>query len=886
MSKITTSNISGYTPNVNQLPLGDILINTYDGKVYIKKTTDKERFIIELGSNNNTNNIINTGSLLANASVNLNTITFTRGNGSTFPITINTGSGGSSTPGGAFNTIQFNNGGLFSGSSNFTLLNNNALYLTGSLNVSGSIVGNLTGTSSQATTASYALNGGVTQLLAGANISLSPSNGLGQVTITSTGGSGGTGNTSTGSYGSFYDTTTQTNPVGNIPRSMSFNTTDITNGVSISGSTSPFNTYIKTQNAGVYDIQFSAQLDKTDSGTDEIVIWLRKNGSNLTDTATTVTLVGNNAKNVAAWNWFVNSAANDYYQIIWQSPDTNVRLFAEPADGHPGIPSVILTVNRVDQFLSNTGSFSGSFTGQLFGTSSWASNAVTASYIVTAQTASYVLNAVSSSFAVSSSRAVSSSFALTSSFPWFQTGSNVAYVGRNVGIGTTTPSTNLTVSSGSAPTLKLENTTNLGTTLWAGTTVSSIDFSVTDPSSPGTYGRISTVGGPGSTGGGLEGDLTFSTTPSNSPGSIAERLRINSTGNVGIGITTPTSRLQVRGSGTTSATTALRVENSSAAARLTISDIGDTAFNTNHLYVSSSGAVGISTATPTYTLEVNGPIYSSPGQILITASGSVNKEGAFIAASTSRTVQVGISDNSTVPVGIDMFAPNNSFPSSYINFRVNNADLVRMTGSFIGIGTTSPTVTLDISGSGRFTNGLTVTGSLIAPTITGSLQGTSSWANNTISSSFALTASLAPLYVLNSRTSSFATTGSNTFKDNQIVTGSITSTTDIRASGNIEAQVNLKSMNQSGDEGGEIFLNAPATNTTIPTGVTIDVYQNRLRIFEQGGAANGYYLEMPSGSASAGTNLKPAGFTGTVTIFGNPPPNNLNFTDGILINIT
>jgi hypothetical protein len=168
-----------------------------------------------------------------------------------------------------------------------------------------------------AVSASYASNGGVTQLLAGPNVTLSPTNGLGQVTITSTGGGGGSFNTATGSYGSFYDTTTQTNLVANIPRSMSLNTTDITNGVSISGSISPFNTYIKTENAGVYNIQFSAQLDKTDSGADEIVIWLRKNGINLTDTATTITLVGNNGKQVAAWNWFVNSAANDYYQIIW-----------------------------------------------------------------------------------------------------------------------------------------------------------------------------------------------------------------------------------------------------------------------------------------------------------------------------------------------------------------------------------------------------------------------------------------------------------------------------------------------------------------------------------------------------------------------------------------
>jgi hypothetical protein len=247
-----------------------------------------------------------------------------------------------------------------------------------------------------AVSASYALNGGVTQLLAGPNVTLSPTNGLGQVTVSATLSGSTIFNTATGSYGSFYDTTIQTNPVANIARSMSFNSTDITNGVSISGSTSPFNTYIKTTNAGVYDIQFSAQIDKTDSGTDEIDIWLRKNGIDLTDTATKLTLTGNNTKVVAAWNWFVLSAANDYYQIIWASADTDIRLFAEPLSGiHPGIPSVILTVNRVDQFLSNTGSFSGSFTGvftgSLQGTSSFAT------------TASYALNALSSSYALSSS---------------------------------------------------------------------------------------------------------------------------------------------------------------------------------------------------------------------------------------------------------------------------------------------------------------------------------------------------------------------------------------------------------------------------------------------------------------------------------------------------
>jgi hypothetical protein len=267
-----------------------------------------------------------------------------------------------------------------------------------------------------AVTSSFALNGGVTQILAGPNVIVSPLSGKGQVTISSIGTGTGSFNTATGSYGSFYDTTNQTNPVANTPNSASFNETAITNGVSISGSISPFNTYVKTENAGVYNIQFSAQIDKTDSGTDSVDIWIRKNGIDLLDTATTVTLTGNNDKSVAAWNWFVQSAANDYYQLIWASADTDLRLLAEVSSSvHPGVPSIILTANRVDQFLSNTGSFNGdfngSFTGSLFGTSSYSDFAVSSSQSQNSISSSFAQNAISSSFATNSDTSVSSSFA-------------------------------------------------------------------------------------------------------------------------------------------------------------------------------------------------------------------------------------------------------------------------------------------------------------------------------------------------------------------------------------------------------------------------------------------------------------------------------------------
>jgi hypothetical protein len=65
----------------------------------------------------------------------------------------------------------------------------------------------------------------------------------------------------------------------------------------------------------------------------------------------------------------------------------------------------------------------------------------------------------------------------------------------------------------------------------------------------------------------------------------------------------------------------------------------------------------------------------------------------------------------------------------------------------------------------------------------------------------------------------------------------------------------LNIMGSSGDEGGEIFLNKAVTNTTLTTGVSIDVNQNRLRIFETGGSNRGAYIDLTSCSTSVGTNL-------------------------------
>lgn len=142
-------------------------------------------------------------------------------------------------------------------------------------------------------------------------------------------------------YGSFYDTTTQTAAAINTAYAMTFNTTDLSNGVTVGSPTSRI--YVDRPN--VYNIQFSAQLDKTAGGVGLIWIWLRKNGTDVPDSTTQIRIQGNNAETVAAWNFLLQMNAGDYFELMWEVDDTTVQILSEIASAvHPAIPSVILTV--------------------------------------------------------------------------------------------------------------------------------------------------------------------------------------------------------------------------------------------------------------------------------------------------------------------------------------------------------------------------------------------------------------------------------------------------------------------------------------------------------------------------------------------------------------
>ena len=149
-------------------------------------------------------------------------------------------------------------------------------------------------------------------------------------------------------YGSFYDTTTQLAATINTATAITFNTTDLSNGVFIGSPTSR----IVVANEGLYNFDTSFQIDKTTGGTAIFDFWFRLNGVNVTNSASRIQIQGNNAEIFSSLNYFFNLKANDYVELMFSVTDLSVELktFAAAAP-HPGIPSIILTVNTIGDLI-------------------------------------------------------------------------------------------------------------------------------------------------------------------------------------------------------------------------------------------------------------------------------------------------------------------------------------------------------------------------------------------------------------------------------------------------------------------------------------------------------------------------------------------------------
>lgn len=153
------------------------------------------------------------------------------------------------------------------------------------------------------------------------------------------------------SYGYFLSTANQTALSANTAYAVTYNSALLSSGVTINN-----NSQITFANKGLYNLQFSLQFNNSQNTAYVIGLWLRKNGVDVVNSATYLTIparqTGTYPEAVAAWNFFAEvNTANDYYELVWFTSSTTVSVAAFSAITSPlnvpAVPSVILSVDQV-----------------------------------------------------------------------------------------------------------------------------------------------------------------------------------------------------------------------------------------------------------------------------------------------------------------------------------------------------------------------------------------------------------------------------------------------------------------------------------------------------------------------------------------------------------
>lgn len=153
-------------------------------------------------------------------------------------------------------------------------------------------------------------------------------------------------------YGAFQDSTDQTAANTTTAYAITFDTTDFSNGVTLSNSSR-----LNVSQSGIYNIQFSIQFKNTTNDTQDVDVWFRKNGTNIDKSNSRFGLgprksSGDPTHMISAMNFFVSMETNDYIEIMWRPSDVGISIehyAASSTPTRPAIPSVIATVT----FVSN-----------------------------------------------------------------------------------------------------------------------------------------------------------------------------------------------------------------------------------------------------------------------------------------------------------------------------------------------------------------------------------------------------------------------------------------------------------------------------------------------------------------------------------------------------
>jgi hypothetical protein len=146
-------------------------------------------------------------------------------------------------------------------------------------------------------------------------------------------------------YGSFSDTTNQPVSGASTPTVWTYNTTELSNGISVVNGSR-----IKVNNKGVYEIGYSAQLEKTQGTDANVTIWASINGSPVIRSSSTTSLVANSSLQLPFVSYIFELEANDYVEFYFSSSNQYVQLTSLSgltSPTRPVSPSVIIVAKQV-----------------------------------------------------------------------------------------------------------------------------------------------------------------------------------------------------------------------------------------------------------------------------------------------------------------------------------------------------------------------------------------------------------------------------------------------------------------------------------------------------------------------------------------------------------
>lgn len=147
-------------------------------------------------------------------------------------------------------------------------------------------------------------------------------------------------------YGIFTKTTDQSPAVINTEYLLTFDNTQISNGVTIGTPASR----IVVPESGLYNFDATVQLTSGSSSAKNIWVWWKKNGTAVANSARLVTSDINNGYIPIALSEFFSLSANDYIELAFAADSTNVTVDSVTATAFaPASPAIILNVTQVQQ---------------------------------------------------------------------------------------------------------------------------------------------------------------------------------------------------------------------------------------------------------------------------------------------------------------------------------------------------------------------------------------------------------------------------------------------------------------------------------------------------------------------------------------------------------